>query len=107
MTEDDIASVYIGMTDQFSGTVDERTELVRFVYSMMENFVDRAFGLDAVQQILGEPTRSTVEISNAFGPVTHPRRNRNGRARARFGGRRANSNRRTIKGGETKCRKRA
>jgi len=106
MGEDDNTSIYIRMSEKFRGSIDNKRELVCIVYSMMESFVDRAFGVDAVQ-IVSESAQATGKPSNAFAPRAHPRRKRNGRARARLGGRRADSDKRRMNGGEPKCRKRA
>ena len=106
MSKENISSSYVEIANRFAANVGERDDSIRIVYSIMENFVDRAFGVDAVQQVASESAQPSVAISKAFRPRAHQRRNRNDRRRARIGGRRT-SHRHTIKGGETKCRKRA
>lgn len=107
MNENDGAPSYIDVVDKFDGTWDERNKLVRVVHSIMENFVDRAFGIDAVQQIESNSAISSIETSDTFGRRTHERRSRKNRSSTRAGGRRAGGNRHMIKGGENKCKKRA
>ena len=43
---------YRKYVDKFDLTEDQKVELIHTVWRIMESFVDRAFGIDSVQQIL-------------------------------------------------------
>lgn len=107
MHDDRIVSAYVGTVGNFDGSAAEKAELVRVVYSIMESFVDRAFGVDPVQQVVSNPLQALPEISIASGRSSFPRRNRVQRERARVSGRRTRGRSRAVQGGEAKCKRKA
>lgn len=50
---------YRPYVDHFDLSEEQKDELLEAIWSLMESFVDRSFGEDPVQQVLGETPDST------------------------------------------------
>ncbi|MFQ5443813.1 MAG: hypothetical protein ACE5EK_04265 [Nitrospinales bacterium] len=69
---------YRKYVDDFDLTEEEKTELIQTVFSIMESFVDQAFGLHPVQQIWGKQKdlqSPTQEVESKPNPLTHTLKN--------------------------------
>lgn len=110
MPNDEILSLYGEKTIKFGGSADEKAELIRVVYSIMGSFVDRAFGVDAVQLALADKHQTRVECQpRPQRTLAYHRQSRSctHRAKMRPKQRRVHAARQLSTRGEAKCRKKA
>lgn len=91
------------MLDRFSATPEEKEELVAVLRGMMENFVDRAFGIDPVQQVTAAANAELLSANPTASPRTRRQRGRARRRRAPHVNRVSNS----IKRRRTQCSRNA
>ena len=55
---------YIPMLDEYDMTHEQKIEFINTLWNVMQSFVDRAFGIHPVQQVMKKKALQNLQISD-------------------------------------------
>jgi len=64
---------YMHHVDQFDLSPEKKADLIRTVWTILESFVDRAFGVHPVQQSCGKQEGDSIPGSTDVSDSSHPK----------------------------------
>lgn len=96
--QEDGNATYEAVLDRFNATAKEKVDLIAVLRGIMENFVDRAFGIDPVQQATAAAKAEIRSVNPTASPRSHRPRGRVRRRRAPHANRMVSSSKRRRTG---------